>query len=171
MRNLSRKKLIYFSTIAILIIILCIGIIINQYNRKRININKFSQFMLSSSIYGSDMKELDIANIHEHYRGVNASDILEGKVFVSTDGTAREFSIIEANGAQSTDDIQKAFEIYCSELLKKYQLESTEEYERMKGYSIQRTRNYIILTISDRIGNGYKISDFYLDKTKYDRRN
>lgn len=171
MRNLSRKKLICFSTIAALVIIFCIGIVIHQYNKTNINIDKYSQLMLSSPIYYRDMKELDITNIQEHYRGVNASDILNGKVFVGADGTAREFAIIEANGSQNANNIQNALGRYCSELLQKYKLENKEEYERLKGYSILRTRDYVIMTISDGIGSGGQITDFYLDKIKYNKRN
>ncbi len=171
MRTLSRKNLIFLSSTAALIIILCIGFALHQYYKTTINIAEYSQFMLSSSIYYEDMKELDIKNIQEHYSGIKAADILDGKVFVSTDGTAKEFTIIKANGSQNADNIQNILSRYCSNLLKKFQTSNREEYERVKGYSIRRTRDYVIMTISDNMGSGGKISDSYFDKTNYDKVN
>ncbi|WP_282942793.1 DUF4358 domain-containing protein [Paenibacillus sp. RC67] len=126
--------------------------------------------MLTSSVYYKDMEELDISNIQEHYSGVTVSDVTNAKVFVSTDGTTREFSIIEANSPQSADSIQRAISSYCSELVKKYQSQNAEEYDRTRGYVIRRTRNYVILTISDSTRSGNQLVDTYLDKINYDKR-
>ncbi|WP_159888099.1 DUF4358 domain-containing protein [Paenibacillus puerhi] len=116
------------------------------------------------------MEELNAAQIMEHYSGVPNADVSSAKVFVSTDGSAREFSIIEANNSQSADSIQTALSSYCNELAEKYRVENAEEYERLRGYAIRRTRNYVILTISDSIRTGNQVVDSYLDKINYDKR-
>jgi hypothetical protein len=138
--------------------------------KTKIDINKFSEFMLTSSVYYKDMKEMDISNIKEHYSGVTVSDISSAKVLVSTDGTAREFAIIEANSPQSADIIQNAVSSYSNELMNKYQSENVEEYDRLRGYYIHRTRNYVILTISDTTRSGNQLVESYFDKINYDKR-
>ncbi len=138
--------------------------------KTKIDINKFSEFMLTSSVYYKDMKEMDISNIKEHYSGVTVADVSSAKVLVSTDGTAREFAIIEANSPQSADIIQSAISSYSNELMNKYQSENAEEYDRLRGYYIHRTRNYVILTISDSTRSGNQLVESYLDKINYDKR-
>ncbi|GIP40629.1 hypothetical protein J31TS4_39090 [Paenibacillus sp. J31TS4] len=138
--------------------------------KTKIDTHTFSEFMLTSSVYYKDMKELPISSLENHYKGVTVSDVSHAKVFVSTDGTAREFSIIEANSLQSADRIQRAISSYSKELAEKYRLGNAEEYERMRGYVIRRTRNYVILTISDNNGSGNQLVDSYLNKIHYDKR-
>ncbi len=166
-RTISKKKRVFILLIAVLVLT---SIYFLMYPKTKMNINKFSEFMLTSSVYYKDMEELDISNIQEHYSGVTVSDVTNAKVFVSTDGTTREFSIIEANSPQSADSIQRAISSYCSELVKKYQSQNAEEYDRTRGYVIRRTRNYVILTISDSTRSGNQLVDTYLDKINYDKR-
>ncbi|GIP44329.1 hypothetical protein J45TS6_27880 [Paenibacillus sp. J45TS6] len=138
--------------------------------KTKIDINKFSEFLLSSSVYYKDMKELSIERIEEHYSGVTLSDVSSAKVFVSTDGTTREFAILEATSSHNADMIQSALSSYCNELVSKYETQDSEEYDRLQGYSIRRTRNYVILIISDRYGSGNKLVDSYFDKIHYDKK-
>lgn len=68
--------------------------------KTKIAINKFSEFMLSSSVYYKDMEELDNGRIEDHYSGVTLSDVSSAKGFVSTDDTTREFA---SSGNQLVD--------------------------------------------------------------------
>lgn len=164
----SRKKIV-FALVAAAIVLSGIITCILLCPQTKIDINKFSEYMLSSSIYYSGMEELDISDIGEHYGGVSGSDVSHAKAFVSADGTAREFAIFEANGTQSADGIQRAISAYCNANMEKYKAGNLEEYERVKGYVIRRTRNYVILTISDGAGGGNQLVDSYFDKINYDR--
>ena len=153
-----------------LIAICCLGIVLRQYNRRRIDVDQFSQYMLASPAYYQDMKEIEITDIEDHYPGVRASDLATEKVFVATDGTTREFAILEAKDTQTADTIQEALGRYCSGLLQEYQSESQEEYACLKAYTIRRTRRYLILTISDDANSGGLLVENYLDETNYNTR-
>jgi Na+-transporting NADH:ubiquinone oxidoreductase subunit NqrC len=165
--TVSRKKLVL---VLIAVVLVLASSYILMRPATKIDIDKFSQAMLASPVYYKDMEELDISKIKEHYVGVTVSDISSAKVFVSKDGTTREWAIIEATTSQSADAIQKAVSAYCNELVKKYRLENKEEYERLRGYVIRRTRNYVILTISDSTRSGNQLVEAYLDKINYDKR-
>lgn len=70
-------------------------------------------------------------------------------------------SNIEAKSPQSADNIQSAISSYCNELVKKYQSQNAEEYDRTRGYVIRRIRNYFILTISDSTRSGNQLIDTF----------
>ena len=164
MKTISKKALV-FVIAAITLVFICIYCLVRP--RTTINIDKFSAFMLASSVYYDGMEELDSSNIERHYGGIASSDISQSKILTSTDG--REFAVIQANSPQSADTVQSVIGLYCSGLIQKYQSDDPEKYDRLQGYVIRRTRNYVILTISDRARSGNQLVYDYFDKTNYDK--
>lgn len=137
--------------------------------KTKIDIGKFSEYMLTSPAYYSGMEELDRSELAQHYGGISSSDVSEAKAFVGTDGTAREFAVVAACSPQAADSIQSAMALYCLDLMRNYRSENPEECERVRGYVIRRTRNYVILTISDPAGSGNRLVDSYFDRVHYDK--
>ena len=137
--------------------------------KTKLDIGKFSGYLLTSPVYSGGMEELDRSGLAERYGGFPSSDVSGAKAFAGTDGTAREFAVIEAGSRQAADDIQNAMGRYCRDLMLAYQSKDPEEYERVRGFVICRTRNYVILTISDPAGSGNRLVDSYFDQICYDK--
>ena len=164
MKTAPKKAAAFF-----LAAVLVLGGIFLTRPKTKLDIDKFSGYLLTSPVYSGGMEELDRSGLAERYGGFSSSDVSGAKAFTGTDGTAREFAVIEAGSRQAADDIQNAMGRYCRDLMLAYQSKDPEEYERVRGFVIRRTRNYVILTISDPAGSGNRLVDSYFDQICYDK--
>lgn len=163
MRKVLKKAGILFAAVFI-----TVGACLLFRPRTKIDPTRFSDFMLASSVYSRGMGELAAQDIPARY-GVPAADVSDTKAFVGTDGTEREFAVLKATDSQAAGRVQKAVSIYCQGRVRNYP-ENTEEYERLRGFVIRRTRNYVILTVGDGTDSANRLVDSFFEQTRYDAR-
>ena len=61
-----------------------------------------------------------------------------------------------------------ALSLYCRQRESLFRQADPQEAERMRGYQIRRTRNYVLLTISDPQGSGGQLVTDFLRQSGYD---
>jgi len=170
MRNKSEKSrtLYFYILIPVIVAAFSCGIALYHHFRTTVNLDKLAEHLLSSSVYYQDMAEISRDGIAARY-GIDASDIAESKAYAASDGTAREFVLLKAVSVEAAGDMMDALTGYSLGLMDRYSGKSNKEYERVKGYVISRTGEYVIFTISDENGTGSKAAKEYLDSTLYDQ--
>ncbi|MGI5898785.1 MAG: DUF4358 domain-containing protein [Christensenellales bacterium] len=167
---MKRKFWPWLASAAAVVVIIAGSLIFKQH-RTTINLDKFSDHMLSSSLYYQGMEGFagDNAGIAARY-GIDGADVADARGFAAADGTSREFAIIKAVSVEKAGDMMTSFGLYAKDLMDGYSAAgNAEEYQRVRGYVISRTGEYVIFTISDSIGSGSLAAKTYLDSTIYDQ--
>jgi hypothetical protein len=164
-----RKKLyIWAILVAAVALAVIVGLTVKHF-RTTINLDKLSAHMLSSSFYYQGMDELAGADIAARY-DMDGADIADSRAYAATDGTAREFAIIRATSLEKADRMMSSLGVYSNSLMDRLSAAgNSEEYQRVRGYVINRTGEYVIFTISDALGSGSLAAKEYLNSTIYDQ--
>ncbi len=150
---------------------IAIGGLSVKHFRTTINLDKLSAHMLSTPYYYQGIEQLmgDNIAIADRY-GIDWADIADGRAFSATDGTAREFAIIRAASVEKADEMMSSFGAYATGMMDRLSAAgNSEEHQRVRGYVINRTGEYVIFTISDAVGSGSLAAKEYLDSTIYDQ--
>ena len=132
------------------------------HRRKTVlNLERLAGFLLSSSVYSEGMRALDEQEAFSRYPGIAEGDVADFQVYAAGDGTAREFALFQAKDRETADDIMTSLSLYCHAREDLFALADPQEQRRVRGYQIHRSRDYVLLLISDPQGSGGQmLADF-----------
>lgn len=132
------------------------------HRRKTVlNLGQLAGFLLSSSVYSEGMRTLEGEEVFSRYPGITDGDVADFRIYAAQDGTAREFALFQAKDKETADDIMTSLSLYCHAREELFALADPQEAARIRGYRIRRSRDYVLLLISDPQGSGGQmLADF-----------
>lgn len=156
----SRRLLAAIAAILLLLALIGGGWLLHR-RKTVLNLERLAGFLLSSSVYSEGMRALDTQEVFSRYPGITQGDVTDFQVYAAGDGTAREFALFQAKDIGTADDIMTALSLYCYAREDLFALADPQEQQRVRGYQIRRSRDYVLLLISDPQGSGMQmLADF-----------